>query len=89
VVVAVLVAGVVWFHISWLVSRADDTSLTTGGSRRRGPPGLSDRRGRTGRVVAGGWHIALALLLALGAVWAFVRPVNTFFALASSSGCCS
>jgi hypothetical protein len=38
--------------------------------------------------VAGGWHIALALLLALGAVWAFVRPVNTFFALALSSGCC-
>jgi uncharacterized membrane protein HdeD (DUF308 family) len=32
------------------------------------------------------WHVVLAVLLVLGAIWAFVRPVNTFFALASVLG---
>jgi uncharacterized membrane protein HdeD (DUF308 family) len=40
-------------------------------------------------VMGGGWavwHGVLAVLLVLGAIWAFVRPVNTFFALASVLG---
>jgi acyl-CoA synthetase (AMP-forming)/AMP-acid ligase II len=32
------------------------------------------------------WHVALAVILIRGALWAFVRPVNTFFALASVLG---
>jgi uncharacterized membrane protein HdeD (DUF308 family) len=39
--------------------------------------------------MGGGWavlHVILAVLFALGAVWAFVRPVNTAFALASVLG---
>ena len=32
------------------------------------------------------WHVALAVVFVLGAVWAFVRPIDTFFALASMLG---
>src|SRR4029450_10710133 len=45
--------------------------------------------GALAAVVTGGWkvwHIVLAVIFALGAIWAFVRPVNTFFALASMLG---
>jgi uncharacterized membrane protein HdeD (DUF308 family) len=40
-------------------------------------------------VVTGGWravHIGLAVLFLLGGLWGFVRPINTFFALASVLG---
>ena len=87
---AVLVAGLAWFVIGWLVLRADYTSLATVGVL----VGVvllvaAISEGGLAGVVSGGWrfwHIALAVLLALGAVWAFVRPVNTFFALASMLG---
>jgi hypothetical protein len=42
-----------------------------------------------GGFFIGGWkvaHYALAVLFVLSAVWAFVRPVDTFFALASVLG---
>jgi uncharacterized membrane protein HdeD (DUF308 family) len=40
-------------------------------------------------VVPGGWkvwHWILAVIFLLGALYGFVRPVNTFFALASVLG---
>jgi uncharacterized membrane protein HdeD (DUF308 family) len=87
---ALLVAGLVWFVIGWMVLRADYTSLTTVGVL----VGIvflisAVSEGAVAAVVTGGWkvwHIALAVLFVLGAIWAFVRPVNTFFALASMLG---
>jgi uncharacterized membrane protein HdeD (DUF308 family) len=85
-----LVAGLVWFVIGWVVLRADYTSLATVGVLvgvvllvgAVGEGGLAGVMTGSWRL----WHIALAVILALGAVWAFVRPVNTFFALASMLG---
>ncbi len=40
-------------------------------------------------MVSGGWkvwHWILAVIFFLGALWGFIRPVNTFFALASVLG---
>lgn len=87
---APLVGAVVWFVIAWLVLRANYTSLATVGVlvavvfliAMVNEVALSS-------VVSGGWrvvHIALAVLFLLGALWGFIRPVNTFFALASVLG---
>jgi uncharacterized membrane protein HdeD (DUF308 family) len=85
-----LVAGLVWFLIGWVVLRANYTSLTTVGVLT----GIvflmaAVSEGAMAAVVTGGWkvwHIALGVFFVLGAIWAFVRPVNTFFALASVLG---
>ncbi|MCW2720421.1 DUF308 domain-containing protein [Pseudonocardia sp.] len=87
---APLVAGIIWFLIAWLVLRADVTSLATVGVL----VGVvllvaAVTEGALGTIMIGGWkvlHYALAVLLILGALWSFVRPVNTFFALASMLG---
>jgi uncharacterized membrane protein HdeD (DUF308 family) len=87
---ALLVVGLIWFLIGWLVLRADYTSLTTVGVLV-GVVFLVSAITEAGLAafVSGGWkvwHIVLAVLFVLGAVWAFVRPVDTFFALASMLG---
>jgi len=87
---ALLVAGLVWFIIGWMVLRADYTSLTTVGVLV-GVVFLvtAATEGATAAIVTGGWkvwHIVLAVFFVLGAIWAFARPVNTFFALATMLG---
>jgi uncharacterized membrane protein HdeD (DUF308 family) len=87
---APLVAGVIWFVIAWLVLRADYTSLATVGVLV-GVVFLIAAVNETALAAAMGggwavWHVVLAVFLVLGAIWAFVRPVNTFFALASVLG---
>jgi uncharacterized membrane protein HdeD (DUF308 family) len=87
---APLAAGLVWFLIGWLVLRANYTSLATVGVLV-GVVFLiaAVTEGGLAAVVTGGWkvwHIALAVIFVLGAIWAFVRPFNTFFALASMLG---
>jgi uncharacterized membrane protein HdeD (DUF308 family) len=85
-----LVAGVIWFVIAWLVLRMDVTSLATVGVL----VGVlfliaGVNEAAMGTFVAGGWkvaHYVLAAVFVLGAVWAFARPINTFFALASVLG---
>ena len=40
-------------------------------------------------AVGGGWkflHYVMAVIFLLGGLWAFIRPINTFFALASVLG---
>jgi hypothetical protein len=40
-------------------------------------------------MVGGGWkvlHYIIAVIFLLGGLWAFIRPINTFFALASVLG---
>ena len=82
--------GLLWFVIGWLVLRANYTSLATVGVL----VGVVFLVAAVGESVLawltpGGWaalHVVLAVLFVLGAAWSFVRPVNTFFALASILG---
>jgi uncharacterized membrane protein HdeD (DUF308 family) len=87
---APLVAGVVWFVIAWLALRLNTTSLTTVGLLL-GVVFLiaAINEGSLGVLMRGGWavlHYALAVLFVLGAIWSFIRPVNSVFALASVLG---
>jgi uncharacterized membrane protein HdeD (DUF308 family) len=85
-----LVGGLLWFVVGWLVLRADYSSLVAVGVLL----GIvfllaAINEGALAAVVNGGWaflHVLLSVFFALGALWAFVRPVNTFFALASVLG---
>jgi uncharacterized membrane protein HdeD (DUF308 family) len=85
-----LIAAGLWVVIAWLVLRADYKSLVAVGVL----VGIAFlvaavNEGALAAAVGGGWavlHIALAVFFGLGAIWAFVRPVNTFFALASMLG---
>jgi uncharacterized membrane protein HdeD (DUF308 family) len=85
-----LVVAAVWFVIAWLVLRANYTSLATVGVL----VGIvfliaTINEVAVAAAISGGWrvlHIALAILFLLGALWGFIRPVNTFFALASVLG---
>jgi len=87
---APLVAAAAWFVIAWLVLRMNATSLTTVGLLLGAAFLLAAiNEGALGMMMRGGWailHYALAGIFVLGALWAFVRPVNSFFALASVLG---
>lgn len=85
-----LVGAAVWFVIAWLVLRANYTSLATVGVLI-GVVLLVATINEVAVAAAmrGGWrvlHIALAIIFLLGALWGFIRPINTFFALASVLG---
>jgi uncharacterized membrane protein HdeD (DUF308 family) len=85
-----LIVALVWFVIAWLVLRADYTSLATVGVL----VGIVFLFATVTEVAVAaigstGWRIAhsvLAILFLLAALWSFIRPVNTFFALASMLG---
>ena len=86
----VLLIGIAWLVIAWLVLRADLTSLATVGFLLGGlfiASGVNELA--VGSMVGGGWkvlHYIIAVILLLGGLWAFIRPINTFFALASVLG---
>jgi uncharacterized membrane protein HdeD (DUF308 family) len=85
-----LLGGIAWLLISWVVLRANATSLVAvgvllgvvflfAGINEIGMAGVS----------AGGWkvwHVIMAVIFLIGAFWGFFRPVNTFFALVSVLG---
>jgi uncharacterized membrane protein HdeD (DUF308 family) len=85
-----LVGGIVWLLISWVVLRANVTSLTTVGVLL----GIVFMYAGFNEILAatafsGGWkviHYVVAFLLLLGGLWAFIQPIETFFALASVLG---
>jgi uncharacterized membrane protein HdeD (DUF308 family) len=87
---APLLAGIAWFVIGWLVLRANYTSLATVGVLIGVALLLiAVNEAAVAGFMTGGWKVAnyaLAVLFAMGAVWAFVRPIDTFFALASVLG---
>jgi uncharacterized membrane protein HdeD (DUF308 family) len=87
---APLVAGVSWFVIAWAVLRADATSLATVGVLVGVAFLLAAvNEAAVAGVARGGWRIAhyiLGAVFVLGAAWAFIRPIDTFFALASVLG---
>jgi uncharacterized membrane protein HdeD (DUF308 family) len=85
-----LVAGVAWFLIAWLVLRADAGSLATVGALVGVAFLLAAvNEAAVAGLAAGGWkvaHYVAGAIFVLGAAWAFVRPIDTFFALASVLG---
>jgi uncharacterized membrane protein HdeD (DUF308 family) len=85
-----LVSGIVWLLIAWVVLRGDQTSIAAVGVLI-GVVFLLAGINEVGMaaVVPGGWkvwHYILAVLFILAGLWGFIRPVNTFFALASVLG---
>ena len=85
-----LVSGVLWLLIAWLVLRLNATSITTVGVLLGVVFGLSGiNEVGVAALAPGGWkvwHYVLAAIFFLGGLYGFVRPVNTFFALASVLG---
>src|SRR5689334_1349334 len=76
-----LVAGVVWFVIAGLVLRADATSLAIVGVLV-GITFLIAAVNETvlAQLMTGGWKVAqyvLAFVFLVGALWSFIRPVDT------------
>jgi predicted phage tail protein len=85
-----LLIGIAWLVVAWIVLRADITSLATVGILLGClfiAAGINEVM--FAGAVAGGWkflHYAMGVIFLLGGLWAFIRPVNTFFALASVLG---
>ena len=83
-------ALIAWLLIAWMVLRLNATSIATVGVLI----GLvflmaGINEAATVSVVPGGWkiwHGVMSVIFFLGALWGFIRPVNTFFALASVLG---
>jgi len=85
-----LVTGIGWLVIAWLVLRLNETSITAVGvligivfiSAGVNEVAISGLMSRGWRL----WHALMAILFLLGGLWALIRPINTFFALASMVG---
>jgi uncharacterized membrane protein HdeD (DUF308 family) len=85
-----LIAGIAWLVLGWLVLRMNATSIATVGVLI-GVVFLYAGITEAGlaALTPGGWkvwHVILAVLFFLGALWGFIRPIDTFFALASMLG---
>jgi uncharacterized membrane protein HdeD (DUF308 family) len=85
-----LVSGILWLLIAWVVLRGNQTSIAAVGLLI-GVVFLLAGINEVGMaaVVSGGWrvwHYIMAALFILAGLWGFIRPVNTFFALASVLG---
>src|SRR4029450_13892559 len=82
-----LVSGILWLLIAWVVLRGNQNSIAAVGVLMGGGflvGGFSEVC--MAALVPGGWkvwHYILAVLFILAGLWGFIRPVNTFFALAS------
>jgi uncharacterized membrane protein HdeD (DUF308 family) len=85
-----LVVGVAWLLLAWVVLRADVGSLTAVGVLLGivfVAAGVNEAA--LAGLVSRGWkvlHYVLGALFVLAGLWAFIRPINTFFALASVLG---
>jgi uncharacterized membrane protein HdeD (DUF308 family) len=85
-----LVSGILWLVIAWMVLRLNATSITTVGVLL-GAVFIIAGINEVGiaALATGGWkvwHYVLAAIFFLGGLYGFIRPVNTFFALASVLG---
>jgi uncharacterized membrane protein HdeD (DUF308 family) len=85
-----LIAGILWLLIAWVVLRLNTTSIATVGVLL-GVVFLFAAVNEVGvaSLSHGGWkvwHWILAAIFFLGGLYGFFRPVNTFFALASVLG---
>jgi uncharacterized membrane protein HdeD (DUF308 family) len=85
-----LLTGIAWLLIAWLVLRMDITSIAAVGVLL-GVVFLvaSINEVGLGSLMSGGWkilHYVMALIFFIGGLWSLVRPVDSFFALASVLG---
>ena len=85
-----LVSGIAWLLIAWIVLRLNVTSITTVGVLIGAVFIVAAVNEVTvGSLVPGGWkvwHYVMAFIFFLGGLWGLIEPVNTFFALASVLG---
>jgi uncharacterized membrane protein HdeD (DUF308 family) len=85
-----LVSGIAWLVIGWAVLRGNETSVATVGVLIGVVFLLAGfNQAAMAALVPGGWkvwHYIMAIIFILGGLWGFIRPVNTFFALASVLG---
>ena len=84
-----LVTGVIWFIISLVVLRFDETSIDTVGIIIGVVFAIAciDEFMTMAVQTAGGWlHALLGVVFLLGALWAFIQPEEAFWALASVLG---
>ena len=85
-----LLVGILWLWIGFIVLRMDITSITTVGFLIGGMFVIAAMNEfMEASAAAGGWkvlHYVLAVVFILGALWAFVRPIESVFALASVLG---
>lgn len=85
-----LVTGIAWLVIAWLVLRANETSLATVGYLLGAVfivAGINEAG--LGALLSGGWKVwyyVMAFIFFLGGIWAFLDPIDSFFALASVLG---
>jgi uncharacterized membrane protein HdeD (DUF308 family) len=85
-----LITGVAWLVVAWLVLRLNQTSITAVGvliGIVLIAAGVNEAA--LAAFLPGGWkvlHIVMAVIFLLGGLWGLIRPVNTFFALASVLG---
>jgi uncharacterized membrane protein HdeD (DUF308 family) len=85
-----LVSGILWLLIAWVILRGNQTSIAAVGVLL-GVVFLLSAINEAGlaALAPGGWkvwHYILAAIFFLGTLWGFIRPVSTFFALASVLG---
>src|SRR4029453_13276277 len=85
-----LVSGILWLLIAWMVLRLNATSIATVGVLL-GVVFLLSGINEVGQATLchGGWkvwHYIMAAIFLLGGLYGFLRPGNTFFALASVLG---
>jgi uncharacterized membrane protein HdeD (DUF308 family) len=85
-----LVSGILWLLIAWMVLRLNASSITTVGVLLGAVfiiAGINEV-GIAALATSGWkvWHYILAVIFFLGGLYGFIRPVNTFFALASVLG---
>lgn len=84
-----LVTGILWFIISLVVLRFDESSITTVGVIIGIVFAVAcvNEFVTMGLVESWKWlHAILGVLFALGALWAFIQPEKAFWALASVLG---
>ena len=84
-----LLTGIAWLIISWVVLRFTPASITTVGVLLGVLFLLAAVNDFTIAAVGHSWrwaHILLGVLFVAGAIWAFARPFNAFWSLASVLG---
>jgi uncharacterized membrane protein HdeD (DUF308 family) len=85
-----LVSGIAWLLIAWIVLRMNVTSISTVGVLI----GVvfivaAVNEVTVATLIPGGWkvwHYVMAFIFFLGGLWGLITPIETFFALASVLG---
>lgn len=85
-----LVSGIAWLLIAWIVLRMNVTSIATVGVLLGAVFIVAAVNEVTVASLAPGgwkvWHYVMAFIFFLGGLWGLITPIETFFALASMLG---